>query len=137
MYEILEHTADIGLKIKADSLESAFLDSARGLFDIMIEVKKETVPSIDIPIAIEAENLERLFISWLKELLLIFDTRRIVIKSFWFDEISDNRLIATVSGSKFDSAKHFQKIEIKAVAHHDMRFVRDSGSFSAQVLFEI
>jgi SHS2 domain-containing protein len=137
MYEIVEHTADVGLKIKADSLESAFVDSAQGLFDVMVETRKTCVSSIDVPIALEAATAEDLFINWLKELLLIFETRRLVLTRFWFDELSENRLIATVSGSKFDSAKHVQKMEINAATYHDLSFVCKDGEFLATILFDV
>ena len=37
MYEIFEHTADVGIRARAGSLEELFADAARGLFSVMVE----------------------------------------------------------------------------------------------------
>ena len=36
MYEIFEHTADLGLRVRAESLEQLFVDAARGLFSMVV-----------------------------------------------------------------------------------------------------
>ena len=42
MYEVFEHTADLGLRVRADSLQSLFVEAARGMF-AMIVVNLEEV----------------------------------------------------------------------------------------------
>ena len=37
MYEIFEHTADMGIRVRAESLDELFADAARGLFSVMVE----------------------------------------------------------------------------------------------------
>ena len=36
MYEIFEHTADLGIRVRAGSLDELFADAARGLFSVMV-----------------------------------------------------------------------------------------------------
>ena len=36
MYEIFEHTADLGIRVCAGSLDELFADAARGLFSVMV-----------------------------------------------------------------------------------------------------
>ncbi len=36
MYEIFEHTADLGIRVCAGSLDELFADAARGLFAVMV-----------------------------------------------------------------------------------------------------
>ena len=37
MHEIFEHTADVGIRARADTSEELFAEAARGLFALMIE----------------------------------------------------------------------------------------------------
>ena len=37
MYELFEHTADLGLRIRAPNLETLFRDAATGLFAMIAE----------------------------------------------------------------------------------------------------
>ena len=37
MYELFEHTADLGLRVEAQDLDALFRDAAEGLFSIIVE----------------------------------------------------------------------------------------------------
>ncbi len=36
MYEIFEHTADLGLRVRAPDLETLFVEAARALFSVIV-----------------------------------------------------------------------------------------------------
>ena len=46
MYEIFEHTADLGIRVRAGSLDELFADAARGLFAVMV-ANPDSVRTVD------------------------------------------------------------------------------------------
>ncbi|NMC20004.1 MAG: archease, partial [Thermogutta sp.] len=52
MFEVIDHTADIGLRIRAATLEGLFQEAAEGMFSLLVEdlttVREETAVSVEI-----------------------------------------------------------------------------------------
>ena len=64
-YELIEHTADIGIKLKGKDLRGLFKNVALAMFDIIAEKKTGENKKQKIKIKQRADNLEELFINWL------------------------------------------------------------------------
>jgi SHS2 domain-containing protein len=138
MYELIDHTADVGIRVEGESLAELFEHAAEGLFGIMIEKKRSGTPAIEVPISLEAPAVDQLLVRWLSELLFVFETRRLVFSKFFIDEISETRLEALAFGAKYDSTRHRQKLEIKAVTYHHIKVEqREQGPWQAEVIFDI
>lgn len=138
MYEVIDHTADVGFRVQGSSLAGLFVNAAEALFDITISSKRPFIPAIDVPIMIEAPSVDQLLVRWLQELLYIYEMRHLILKNFWIDEIDERHLIGSAKGSKFDSIRHSQKLSIKAVTYHQLEVVKDeSGRWHAKVIFDI
>ncbi len=138
MYEIIDHTADVGIRVEGDSLGELFSEAARATFEILVETKREYIPSIEVPISIKAPSIEQLLVRWLQELLYVFDTRRLVLTRFYIDEIDEKSLEGMAMGIKYDSTRHHQKLEIKAVTYHRLTVAKDEGGkWKAEIIFDI
>jgi len=137
MYEIIDHTADVGIRVEADSLEELFSEAACATFDLMVEKKRDYVPAIDVPISIEAPSVDQLMVRWLSELLFVFDSRRLVLSKFYIDEIDERHLEGMAMGMKYDSTRHHQRMEIKAVTYHKLKVERTGDGWVAEVIFDI
>lgn len=136
-YEIIDHTADIGIRVKGSSQEELFLHAAEALFDILAQPKKSLIPSIAYPVAVEADGLDQLMVKWLQELHLAFDMRRLVLTHFWIDEVSENRIIGGGKGMKFDDTRHRAGTQIKAVTYHGLKVENRDNEWVAEVIFDI
>lgn len=137
-YKIIDHTADIGISVEAQSLGELFVESARAMFDLLIDSRREYIPSIEVPLEIEAPAIDQLMVRWLSELLFIFEKRRLVLSKFWIDEISGTKLRGAAKGMKFDSTRHVQKLDIKAVTYHRLEVQKDDfGGWHATVIFDV
>ncbi len=138
MYQIIDHTADIGIKVEGSSLEELFLSSAEAVFDLMVASKREYIPSIEVPVEVEAPALDQLLVRWLSELLFIFETRRLVLSKFWIDELDEHHVKASAKGLKFEASRHTQKLAVKAVTYHKLSVKQDErGRWHAEVIFDI
>ncbi len=135
-YEILDHTADIGLKIYGKNLKQLFQNAALGLFSLISEtscIKSKKKFNINL----KAPNIEELLVSWLRELLYIYDAKRMLLCDFKIDKISGGQLEASVSGEPLDIKKHILHMEVKAVTYHQLRVRKTPSGFKAQVIFDV
>jgi SHS2 domain-containing protein len=145
MYEIIDHTADIGIHAAGKDLKEVFIRAAEGMFDVMVESRANLLPAITVPVHIKTGDSsktglgphENLFVKWLQELLYIFETRHIVPTHFFIDEVSDNELEGCVKGLKFDSTRHHLKCQIKAVTYHKLSVEKKPDGWHATVIFDI
>ncbi len=135
-YEIIDHTADLGIRVRAESLEGLFETAGLTLFDLVTDLTKvRTV--MRFAFSLKAENLEALFVSWLRELLYLFYGKKMVFGSLEITELDDFSLSVTCWGEKVDPARHAFLTEIKAVTYHDLHVVRAGSGWTASVIFDI
>jgi SHS2 domain-containing protein len=82
MYEIFEHTADLGIRVRAGSLSELFAEAAKGLFSVMVANLDAARTVEEVALRLQGENMEELLHDWLAELLYTFCTRRLVLAEF-------------------------------------------------------
>ncbi len=139
--EQFEHTADVGLRIKAETLNGLFQGAAEGLLDLIV-VNRDQVQEKDLETArLEAESAGDLLIAWLNELIFRFETthrlyRRISVEV----RVSDYdrpTLVATLCGEPLDPDRHLLDHEVKAATQHGEVLRKDPDGWSAEVILDI
>jgi SHS2 domain-containing protein len=135
-YELIDHTADIGVKAYGKSLSEAFENAAKAMFDIITD--NSEIDSVgQYNIKMQGPDLEQLLVDFLSELLYLNSAKNIVFGFFKVDiDEKKNELSAVICGEKFNLSKHKIGAEIKAVTYH-MLEVKKKRPYSVQVLFDI
>jgi len=134
-FEILDHTADVGIIAYGTDLRQAFANAAKGLFSLITELG-DVDEALHRDIELTADDAESLLVAWLNELVYRFDTEGILFKRFDIIQLDDNRLQARVYGEKVDSSKHKLKTGVKAVTYHMLKVEKNNGC-RVQVLLDI
>jgi SHS2 domain-containing protein len=135
-HETFDHTADIGIRAWGSEFSQVFEEAAKALFEVMAEPHHIT-PSEKLQIHLSADDGEELFLKWLKELLFIFETRRLLLFEFKIMSLNPTTLSAEVSGEVLNNAKHSLGREVKAVTLHQFKLVKDKGRYLAEVILDI
>jgi SHS2 domain-containing protein len=135
-YEFTEHTADLGLKAYGSSIEELFVHAAEGMFDVLVSTKN-VEESKERVIDVEAMAVDNLMVSWLSELLYLYDTEHLVFSGFQIQRIENDRLKAIVRGEVLDPARHEIKTGIKAVTYHQLYLEETEAGWETQVIFDI
>jgi SHS2 domain-containing protein len=135
-YELIEHTADFGLKVYGKNLAELFRNAAVALFENIGELRR-VKSTKKIIIELKALNLDELFIGWLREMLYQFNGKEILLKDFKIKKISDTEISAEVFGEELDLGKHRLNKEIKAVTYHELSVKKTNFGYEAQVIFDI
>jgi len=136
MYETFDHTADIGLRIRAADLDALFSDAARAMFSVIVANLETVRPNQEVAFSLEADELDELLRKWLAELLYTFHVRRLIFSEFTVT-VRPGGLGATVRGEPIDPSRHEMDVEIKAVTWHGLRLERDGEGWMAEVIVDI
>jgi SHS2 domain-containing protein len=138
VFEVFEHTADVGLRVQAASLAELFVEAARGAFALVIENPDAIEPRQAIAIDLAAEDLEGLFVDWLRELIYRFETEHLLLCEFHLQLADENRrLHAECRGEPADWSRHLPDNELKAVTYHGLRVEQTARGWEAEVIFDI
>ena len=138
-FEILEHTADIGIAAYGKTKKEVFINAAKGMFEIIAGESRNLKENFYDKIKLEADNPEGLFFAWLNELLYISETKLVILSKFKIKELSDFQIKAEVEGMKINPPSVKIEKEIKAVTYHRLEIKKDeeSGLWRAQIIFDI
>ena len=134
-FEILDHTADVGIIAYGADLKQAFASAARALFSLITELD-DVEEIIHQDIKLTASDKESLLVGWLNELIYRFDTEGILFKRFDISQLSDTHLEARGYGEKADSSRHKLKTGVKGATYHMLKVDKTDG-YRLQVLFDI
>jgi len=134
-FEILEHTADVGIIAYGADINEAFANAAKGLFSLITELENvEEITYRDIELT--APDQESLLVGWLNELIYLFDAENILFKRFVITRLSHTHLKARGYGQAVDTSRHKLKMGVKAATYHRLKIEKSNGS-QVQVLFDI
>lgn len=135
-YEILPHTADIRLRIKAASLEELFLTSLQA----MAQVQKKGFCSdrkdnpIRKEVSCQATDSTFLLVDFLSEVLTMSHICKAIFCHAEFVQFSDRTLTAEITGYAADEWEE----DIKAVTYHEAQIeLNDKQEYSTVIVLDI
>ncbi len=134
-FEIIDHTADVGIIAYGADISQAFANAARALFSLITELD-DVAEILHRDIELVAPDQEGLLVEWLNELIYLFDVENIVFKRFDITKLNNSQLKARSYGEKIDSSKHRLKTGVKAATYHMLKIDKGDGC-KVQVLFDI
>lgn len=135
MYEVFEHTADLGLRVRAADLETLFAEAGRGLVSLIVDVAS-VEPRQEAAFRIEGRERDYLLFDWLNELLFAFEKDRLLYCEFTvvFDA---EGLSATARGEPLDLSRHELDHEVKAITYHGLKVEQEAGGWLAELIVDI
>ncbi len=132
-YEVVEHTAETGIRALGKSLDELFANAAYGMFDLMTDLGKVGVKG-ELEVRLKAPDLQGLMVDWLTQLLFLHETHNIYLSRFEV-QVRDTSLVAKVGGEKVDRRRHKPRLAVKAVTYHMMEI--DPAAGHAIVLLDV
>jgi len=136
MYETFEHTADLGLRVRAPDLNALFAEAAEALFAVIVDDLASLKAATSVEIELTESEREYLLFDWLKELLYRFDAEHLLFSRFEV-HVTETGLTATVRGEHLDRARHSLAHEVKAITYHGLRVDETAEGWLAEVIVDI
>ena len=135
-FEIIDHTADVGIVAYGADLAELFSNAALALFSLIIE-PESVEEKLRRELKVSSEDRDSLLVNWLNELIYVFDAEHVLFCRFDIKTLSENMLQATCYGESFDPMKHKIKIGVKAATYHMLTLEENTGGYKARVIFDI
>ena len=135
-HRFLPHTADIKVRLEAETLEALLVEAAevmRGLLAGTSPVE----PREDRLLELKCSDSTELFLSYLKELLYQFAAHGFLVAAVEIERLSPTGVVARVRGESLDPERHEHQPEVKAVTRHDLVVEQRQGRWLAEVVFDV
>lgn len=142
-YEIIDHTADVGLRVRGESGNALFESAALGMSAILYGGRLPEETTEKLRLKVEAENLEELLLIWLREILYCTERNSTLYTAFQIEDsnlssesIDKYFINASLRGTKTADTGHGICTEIKAVTRHGLK-LNKGRVWEANILFDV
>ena len=134
-FELREHTADVAVDARADTLSAVFAAVADGLAAASCDDVQPGGERFDV--AVSAEGREALLFDYLDELIFQRDVREVLPV--------DNEAAVSTEGDRWHCAASARGVplesvdarEVKAVTYSEMELAEDADGWHAYVVFDV
>jgi SHS2 domain-containing protein len=125
-YEVIEHTADIGLRVWGQAFEDVFAEAAVALVAVMGTASGGD--PVTERVALDAPDVDSLFVDWLSEILFLFEAREIVPRDVRVLIDRDGwKLEATIDGAKAPAFVQ-EGPTVKAITYHALEVTENEAT---------
>ena len=135
-YKLIDHTADLGIRVFGKSAEELFENAAFALFDLITDTG---VLAGDRQTRIQVTGADRpdLMVNWLRELLYLWNGTDRLVKTVSISALSETGLTAGLTYDLFSPERHDIRAEIKAVTYHQIQVSGGSSGWEAKIIFDV
>ena len=138
-FVFIDHTADMGVRITAGTLNQLFEQAAEAFTAAICDLSEVGTVTTE-EVSFTAPEVDLLLVDWLNELLWRFDARALLVRAsvVTLSRESDCwRLRGTLSGQRLDPGRHHIKTLIKGITYHRLSVAQTPDGWCALVVFDI
>lgn len=138
-FRYLEHVTDAYIEAYGDSIEEAFSYAAKGMINVMFEIKNIHGTS-KVDLRVEGADYYELLFSWLEKVHLLITIDSQVMSNF---EIKISKLdsMFQLTGwgmvESIDTSKHGYKTEIKGITYHAMEVLQQDNQHKVKFMIDL
>jgi SHS2 domain-containing protein len=133
-YQILEHKADLKIKVFGKTKEELFENAMVGMLKAAKYQKKLKTQKSKVKIKIKSMDLPSLLVDFLSEILYLVETKKIVFEKVEFKKFTENEIEAILIGKPLKR----MGVHIKGVTYHDLDIHQEKDkTWQATILFDI
>lgn len=131
-YTLVDHTADLALRVSAPTLAGLLGEAAEALCDVM----GARVPHIEETVRLECRGVDRedLLVRWLQEILYLVEVKGFRVHAARVLAVHDTALEGEIDGACSGGAL---KVEVKAVTYHALSIECKDGLFSVTIILDV
>lgn len=133
-YEIVEHTADIGIETSGGTFAEAIGNAAFGMFDLMYDLSSISA-RVSVVFEMSAALPSELLVDVLSELLLRSETDDLVFTEFRIHEAGRHVTVDAAGASTL--GLELRGPPIKAVTYHELKCEPFDGAWKIRVIFDV
>lgn len=135
-FKIIDPVTATGLEFWAPSLAALFIQAARGLTSMLVEVE-QLRPIEERHLEIRAKDVEALMVAWINEIIYLFDTEGFLVEAVSVREVDPWHLKVVALGEQYNPDKHVINTPLRAASYHHLSLQQtEAGSWEARVLLD-
>lgn len=137
-HEVIEHKADIKIRVWGSSLENLFSEAVLAMMGIINPLQNtkmhESTRAYERKVDVEAPDKTALLVDFLSEILAFSQTYKEIYAQVSFTEFNLTKLKAVLEGVKVDKFDE----DIKAVTYHEADVKQnEKGEWETVIIFDI
>ena len=135
-YEMVDHTADLGVLLRGESLAALFAAAGAVLAELIVD--PDGVAEREFrEVSLAAASPEELMVRWLNELLYLREVKEFLWRTVEVETEDGTSLTARLKGERFSPERHAPRGGLKAATYHQLRISREDDSWSARIIFDV
>lgn len=135
-FELFDHTADLGVRVRAPTLAGLVPPATEGLYAAIGDVQVAGAPAAWTR-ALAGEEPALLLRDYLAEVLHLFAAAGRRLIDVQVDEFSPRRLAVRGRAQPVDAARSALQREVKAVTYHELTVRLVAGGYEATFIVDI
>ena len=132
-FEIIEHTADVGIRAYGATREELFEQATLGLAQIIGIVTDRAGERVHV--SVEAGDLGGLLVDWLSEVLYLHEVRDALLAGVRLGEVTEQRAAGVVE--LVEREGEVEGTQVKAITYHGLKVEPDGDGWMAQVYVDV
>lgn len=141
-FELIEHTADVGILARGRDLAELFANAAAGMLETVADTGAlEGGEAVEVEVEVgpgAAAGLEEALVAWLEELLYLSETRGMLFSRVEVRSAGETAVAGTAWAVPLSAWRGAVRREIKAVTHHRLEVRPEpAGGWTCRVLFDV
>jgi SHS2 domain-containing protein len=142
-FELFDHTADMGIRVRAPTLAELIAPATEGLYAVIGEVvgADDATRSAGADAArtfeLVGDDPALLLRDYLAEVLYVFDVEHRRLIEVQAREFTAQRLVVTAECRPIDETRSVLAREVKAVTYHELAIRPVAGGYEATLIVDI
>ncbi len=136
LFREIEHTADIGIIVDAETATALFEKAGLATAALMVSPSAVEVQDRRV-LEVAAEGWSELMQRWLTEIVALFALERFLPADVTVETATATRIRAMLAGERYDPERHEFQSELKAVTYHELAVTQDASGWHARVIFDV
>lgn len=135
-FQLFDHTADIGVRVTADTLAELLRAAAEGLYTVIGRLEAEGGRR-EVELDFSADGRALLLRDYLGELLSIVDRDQCIATGVGVTVFDERRLHATVQLAPVCAERSAYDHEVKAITYHELEVRRTERGYEATFIVDV
>jgi len=135
-YELIDHTADLGIRVSGKNLSTLFSNAGHALFDLMAD-NSALVADRQKELRLRADDLDELMFLWIRTLLAEFVCESWMYMHFDVSITQQRSLWALLRGHKTVMPQHLLRNDLKAITYHELHVSMRDNVWTTQLIFDV
>jgi SHS2 domain-containing protein len=131
--EVLEHTAEVRLRVAGPTLGALLAEAGRALAAVELDGPPPAPAGAWRTIEVRSTDRDALLVDWLNELVYLAETECWVPSEFEIEAVGPTELRARARGVPLDAAP----ARVKAATFHGLRIAETAGGLEAEVILDV